>query len=57
MEFKRKSVEEIKAELLSKIQTAFGCDLDDASDEQIYQALAMMVRDEVMQRVMNFFEK
>ena len=50
MEFEKKSVEAIKAELLEKLQTGFGSDLEEATDEQIYQALAMMVRDEVLAR-------
>ncbi len=50
MEFAKKSVETIKAELLDKLRTAFGSGLEEATDDQIYQALAMMVRDEVMQR-------
>lgn len=50
MEFEKKTVEAIKEELLEKIRTAFGSGLEEATDEQIYQALAMMVRDEVMQR-------
>ena len=50
MDFDKKSVETIKAELLEKLRTAFGSGLEEATDEQIYQALAMMVRDEVMQR-------
>ncbi|MBQ9952599.1 MAG: glycogen/starch/alpha-glucan family phosphorylase, partial [Clostridia bacterium] len=50
MNFEKKSVEAIKAELLEKLQTGFGSDLEEATDEQIYQALAMMVRDEVLAR-------
>ena len=50
MVFEKKSVETIKSELLEKLRTAFGSGLEEATDEQIYQALAMMVRDEVMQR-------
>ncbi len=50
MEFEKKSVETIKQELLDKLRTAFGSGLEEATDDQIYQALAMMVRDEVMQR-------
>ena len=50
MEFEKKTVEAIKEELLEKIRTAFGSGLEEATDEQIYQALAMMIRDEVMQR-------
>ena len=50
MEFEKKSVETIKQELLDKLRTAFGSGLEEATDDQVYQALAMMVRDEVMQR-------
>ena len=50
MELKKKSVEQIKEELLEKLSTTFGCGIEEATDEQVYQALAMMVRDEVMQR-------
>ena len=50
MNFEKKSVEQIKSELLEKLSTSFGSGLDEATDEQIYQALALMVRDEVMAR-------
>ena len=50
MELKKKSAEQIKEELLEKLSTTFGCGIEEATDEQVYQALAMMVRDEVMQR-------
>ncbi|MGN0801210.1 MAG: glycogen/starch/alpha-glucan phosphorylase [Candidatus Faecivicinus sp.] len=50
MQFEKKSVEAIKAELLEKLRTGFGSDLGEATNEQIYQALAMMVRDEIMER-------
>ena len=42
--------DEIKEAILSKLQRQFGCDTSDATDDQIYQALAMTVRDEVMER-------
>ena len=50
MEFQKKSVEAIKAELVEKLHTGFGSDLEEATDDQIYQALAMMVRDEILER-------
>ena len=50
MELKKKSAEQIKEELLEKLSTTFGCGIEEATDEEVYQALAMMVRDEVMQR-------
>ena len=50
MEFKRMSVEEIKQNLIDKLKSSFGCDITDATDEQIYKAVALTVRDEIMQR-------
>ena len=35
---------------MAKLQRQFGCDTTDATDDQLYQALAMTVRDEVMER-------
>ena len=40
MEFEKKSVETIKQELLDKLRTAFGSGLEEATDDQVYQALA-----------------
>ena len=50
MSIKKKTVEEIKQELLDKLSSGFGCGLEEATNEQIYEALARMVRDEVLQR-------
>ncbi|MBE5809155.1 MAG: glycogen/starch/alpha-glucan phosphorylase, partial [Clostridiales bacterium] len=50
MDFHKKSVEEIKQELLNKLSSSFGCGLEEATDEQIYEALARMVRDELLSR-------
>ena len=50
MEFRKKTVEEIKQELLDKLSSGFGVGLEEATEEQIYEALARMVRDEVLQR-------
>ena len=50
MEFKRMTVEEIKRNLTDKLTSNFGCDITDATDEQLYKAVALTVRDEIMQR-------
>ncbi len=50
MEFKRMTVEEIKRNLVEKLTSNFGCDITDATDEQLYKAVALTVRDEIMQR-------
>ena len=50
MENRKKTVEEIKQELLDKLSSGFGVGLEEATDEQIYEALARMIRDEVLQR-------
>ena len=50
MEFDRMSVEQIKASIRSKLENNFGCEVAEATNEQLYQALARTVRDEVMQR-------
>ncbi|MBQ3574062.1 MAG: glycogen/starch/alpha-glucan family phosphorylase, partial [Clostridia bacterium] len=50
MDFKRMTVEEIKHNLLDKLKSNFGCEITDATDEQIYKAVALTVRDEIMQR-------
>ena len=50
MEFERMSVEEIKQSICSKLQNNFGCELSDATPQQLYQAVARTVRDEVMRR-------
>ena len=44
------SVEQIKQNLKNKLNTQFACDTTDATPDQLYQALAMVVRDEIMQR-------
>ncbi len=46
----RMNKDEIKNAILSKLQRQFGCGINDATDDQLYQALAMTVRDEVMER-------
>ena len=50
MEFSRKTSEEIKQSIIEKLQRNFGCDTTDATQEQLYQAVAGVVRDEVMER-------
>ena len=45
-----KSVEQIKESILYRLHTQFACDVADATPEQLYQALALSVRDEIMQR-------
>ena len=50
MEFRRMTVEEIKRSLIDKLTSNFGCDISDATDEQLYKAVALTVRDEIMQR-------
>ena len=46
----RLTKDQIKESIVSKLQRHFGCDTTDATDDQIYQALALTVRDEVMKR-------
>ena len=50
MEFERMSVKQIKDSIRNKLHTQFACDVSDATPEQLYQSLAMVVRDEIMQR-------
>ena len=50
MENTRMDSELIKHAILKKLERNFGCELSDATDDQIYEALAQTVRDEVMQR-------
>ena len=50
MEFRRMTVEEIKKNLVEKLNSNFGCEISDATDEQLYKAVALTVRDEIMQR-------
>ena len=50
MEFDRMGVEEIKQSIREKLENNFGCGLSDATPQQLYQAVARTVRDEVMRR-------
>ena len=50
MEFEQMSTAEIKKNIVNKLRSNFGCDIEHASDEQLYKAVALTVRDEIMQR-------
>ena len=50
MEIERLSSEEIKASITGKLARNYGCEISDATKEQIYEVLAQTVRDEVMKR-------
>ncbi|MDD6883264.1 MAG: glycogen/starch/alpha-glucan phosphorylase [Eubacteriales bacterium] len=50
MEPDRMSVEEIKESIRLKLENNFGCGISDATQQQLYHAIARTVRDEVMQR-------
>ncbi len=50
MKIERLTKEEIKESIVLKLQRHFGCETTDATDDQLYQALALTVRDEVMRR-------
>ena len=44
------TVQQIKDSIQNKLRTQFACESVDATPEQLYQALALVVRDEIMQR-------
>ncbi len=50
MNVERLTKDQIKESIVSKLQRHFGCETVDATDDQLYQALALTVRDEVMKR-------
>ena len=50
MALDRLTVQEIKDSILQKLERNYGCDITDATKNQIYDALAQTVRDEVMKR-------
>jgi len=50
MEINRLSVEDIKRSIVGKLERNFGCEVSDATRQQLYYVLAQTVRDEVMQR-------
>ena len=43
MEINRMSAEEIKASILLKLENNFGCDITDATQQQLYHAIARTV--------------
>ena len=50
MGYQNMTEEQIAQSIVSKLQRHFGCELADATPNQIYQAVASTVRDEIMQR-------
>ncbi len=50
MLYGRMTTEEIKRSIIDKLKREFGCDISDATPQQIWQAIGMTVRDEVMER-------
>jgi starch phosphorylase len=50
MAFEKMTVQQIKDSIENKLRTQFACETSDATPEQLYQALALVVRDEVMER-------
>ncbi len=50
MEYQKMTEEQIAQSIVGKLQRHFGCELADATPNQIYQAVASTVRDEIMQR-------
>ncbi len=50
MPIERLTVSEIKASIIQKLERNYGCEIEDATQEQLYDALAQTVRDEVMKR-------
>ena len=44
--------ESIKKTIIGKIQRYNGLTIDEASDQQIYRAVASTVRDQIMQKLM-----
>ncbi len=50
MDYQKMTEEQIAQSVASKLQRHFGCELADATPNQIYQAVASTVRDEIMQR-------
>ncbi len=50
MGYQKMTEEQIARSIVSKLQRHFGCELADATPNQIYQAVASTVRDEIMQR-------
>ncbi len=50
MEIERLTVEEIKSSIIQKLERNYGCEIEDATRAQLYDALAQTVKDEVMRR-------
>ncbi len=50
MMYGKMSVEEIKDSIRLKLEHVFGCELEDATENDIWQAVALTVRDELMER-------
>jgi len=50
MGYQKLTEEQIAQSIVGKLQRHFGCELADATPNQIYQAVASTVRDEIMQR-------
>ncbi len=50
MTYHKLSVFEIKKSIITKLNRAYGCDVSDATVNQLYQAVAGTVRDEIMDR-------
>ena len=50
MAIERMSVSEIQQSIVEKLEGQFGCEISDATQGQIYQAVASTVREEVMRR-------
>ena len=50
MNCERFTCEQIKTSILNKLRNNYGCDMSEATPQQQYVALALTVRDEVMQR-------
>lgn len=50
MGYPKMTEEQIAQSIVGKLQRHFGCELADATPNQIYQAVASTVRDEIMQR-------
>ena len=44
MEFRRMTVEEIKRSISDKLTSNFGCDISDATEDQLYKAIALTPR-------------
>ena len=50
MAIERLTIEEIKQSIIQKLERNYGCEIEDATKAQIYDALAQTVKDQVMRR-------